>query len=331
MSPAPNDRPAAAESTTEILAAPHDRARALLATGAPAFLFVNPVEYHGPHLPLYNDRIVSHGLARDLHERLARRHPEWPFLVAGDLEAGVEPTRGPGSRHTPFPIVRSLVRESCRALCELGAQRVIILTFHGAPLHNVALEAGVDLCEAMGVRAFSPLNILMRELLEVDGTRYAEAFAGIEDRAEREAMMRDLRLDFHGGFFETSMTLHYAKDAVSPSYRSLPPCPAITPNANFRRASDIARATGASQLHRELELVAWAMGWQALDPFPGYTGRPHRASPEAGATFARFITDRFETAAEDVFAGRARSPAPIMSWAAPLTMNGRLSPAVTAS
>ncbi len=332
MSHAPSDRTAAAEKAENptLLSAPHDKARALLSTGAPAFLLVNPVEYHGPHLPLHNDRIVSEGLSRDLHRRLAAQHPEWPFLIGGDLEVGVEPTRGPGTRATPFPVVRSLVRESCRALAELGAQRVVLMTFHGAPLHNIALEAGVELLESMGVRALSPLNLVLRELLEVDGTRYAEAFEGIEDVREREEMMKDLRLDFHAGFFETSMTLHYAKDAVSPSYKSLPPCPPIRPIAGWKRAADLAGVAGAAQLRRELELAASAMAWQALDPFPGYTGRPHRASPEAGAVFSRFILDRYETTANEVFAGRARSPAPIMAWSARLTMNGRFSPVHTA-
>ena len=36
----------------------------LLATGAPVFLCVNPVEYHGPHLSLHNDRLISEGVAR---------------------------------------------------------------------------------------------------------------------------------------------------------------------------------------------------------------------------------------------------------------------------
>ena len=42
---------------------PHSRARALLATGAPVYLSVNPVEFHGPHLSLHNDLVVSRALS----------------------------------------------------------------------------------------------------------------------------------------------------------------------------------------------------------------------------------------------------------------------------
>src|SRR5262245_44467142 len=140
---------------------PHSRARQLCATGAPVFMSVNPVEYHGPHLSLHNDRLVSAGLSRDLSACIARRHPEWPFLEADDLEVGVEPAAGLGSRHTTYLEVRALVRESCRALVELGARRVVLMTFHGAPLHNLALEAGVELLRQLGVEALAPFNEIL--------------------------------------------------------------------------------------------------------------------------------------------------------------------------
>src|SRR5437762_7047770 len=85
-----------------LLDVPHQEARRLVRSGAPVYLTINPVEYHGPHLSLHNDRLVSRGLVRELHARLAARHPEWPLLFGSDLEIGVEPCPGIGSRHTPF-------------------------------------------------------------------------------------------------------------------------------------------------------------------------------------------------------------------------------------
>lgn len=307
-----------------LLDMPHDRAREVLSSGAPVFLFINPVEYHGPHLPLHNDLLVSLGLARDLHRRWAEQHPDWPFLSAGDLEIGVAPTKGLGSRHTAFPAACTLVREACRALVELGARKVVLMTFHGAPLHNLAIEEGVILLEKAGVRALAPFNAAMRFLLDVDPAAFPEAFAAIEDPVEREQMMRELFLDFHAGFFETSMTLHYAPDAVSPAHRALPPCPRVEPVAPFARASRVAAALGKAELARELSLVAWGMGWQLLDPFPGYTGRPHLASATAGAAIARHMIDRYTELSEEVFAGRARSPEPILRWTAAATLHGRI-------
>lgn len=307
-----------------LLDLPHDDARALLADGAPAYLTVNPVEYHGPHLSLHNDALMSRGLVRDLHARLARRRPEWPLLWAGDLEVGVDATKWPGSRQTPFVVVRELVREACRGLVALGAKQVVIMTFHGAPLHAHAIEAGIELLGEHGVRAVAPFNGLLQELLDPDVSKIAGAYAHVEDAAERDLMMREQRYDFHAGFGETSLALHYAPESVSPKYRELPPCPPIPAVPAWKRASALARRAGAKRLADELSFAAHGLGWQAMRPFPGYTGRPHRASAQAGAVLASAFVDGFEQAVEDVFAGRARSPEPIMKWAQTLSLDGRI-------
>jgi creatinine amidohydrolase len=304
---------------------PHSEASRLVSSGAPVYLTVNPVEYHGPHLSLHNDRLVSLGLARDLHARLQKRH-DWPFLVAADLEIGVEPCPGIGSRHTPFAVARELVGEACRALAELGAERVIIMTFHGSPLHTLAIEAGLQLLAERGVRAVNPFNYVMRQLLMLDDvTPYAAAFAHIDDAGERAAMMAEMRTDFHAGFFETSMALKYAPDSVDPAYPALPPCPPIRRDPALDLASRAARAMGRDVLARELDFAAAGKGWNAMRPFYGYTGRPHRASAAAGEVFARAILDQYEPGVEAVLDGGAASPDPILKWVGVVSMGGRLS------
>lgn len=303
---------------------PNGEARRLLARGAPAWLFVDPIEYHGPHLSLHNDALVSAGLARDLHAQIAA--PGEPMLVAANLEMGVDPTPGVGTRFVPFPVVRDAVREACRGLAELGAQRVVLMTFHGAPLHAAALQAGVELLAARGVPAVVPFNLLMRELLAPDASRWPDVFELVEDPAERAAVMRDLRSDFHAGFLETSLALHYAPDSVSRDLARVPPCPAIAPDPVFARAARLARAAGRAELATELELAAVATGWHALSPFPGYTGRPHLARAEVGRRAAAHLTARFADVTRAVFDGTARSPAPIFAWMAGMTLGGRLAP-----
>src|SRR4051812_14310306 len=150
---------------TSLLDLPHAEARRLLAGGAPVYLPVNPVEYHGPHLSLHNDALIAQGLAAELHAGLCQREAlggsDWPFLVAGGLEIGVDPAPGPGSRATPYAEVRDQVTEACLALADLGARKVVLMTFHGAPLHALALEGGIHALAARGVTALSPMNILL--------------------------------------------------------------------------------------------------------------------------------------------------------------------------
>jgi len=302
----------------------HTEARRLLAIGAPVFLTINPVEYHGPHLPLHTDRLISRGLVRDLFSRLSTGKANIPLLVADDLEIGVAPTPGPASRATSYPDACKLVREACRALVEMGARRVVLMTFHGAPLHNLAIEEGIDELTRAGVRAVAPFNRIMRLMLRLDSFRFADALSHIEDAEEREHIRRGFRFDFHGGFFETSILLHYAPHAVDPLFRTLPPCPSFTPNPRWLTASRAARMAGQIDLANEFRFAAWAYGWNELRPFPGYTGSPHRATEEAGAKLSRALLDECEAVVEAVFAGAERSPEPIMRWTASATLGGRL-------
>lgn len=287
------------------------------------YLPVNPVEYHGPHLSLHNDHLVSLGFAADLHARLAPEGGGLPLLVAASIEAGVEPCPGPGSRAVSFRTLKRLVEDACISLAELGARRVVLMTFHGAPLHSIALDAGVRALEARGARAIQPLNLLMNELVALDASPFAAAFAHVEEREEREGMMRDLGLDFHAGFMETSVALHYAPESVSGMYRTLPPCPPIVADRALAAAARAARAAGRERFATELGFAAAGRGWAALRPFPGYTGRPHRATAAAGAVFAEKIVERYAEVTSAVFAG-APTPRPIMGWMVGATLGGTI-------
>src|SRR4051794_35284012 len=210
---------------TSLLDLPHAKVRSLLASGAPVYLPVNPVEYHGPHLSLHNDALISQGILRDIHAGMQEKGADWPLLVASDLEIGVDPCPGPGTRATSYADACTLVVEACRRLHELGAQRVVLVTFHGSPLHSMALDAGAQWLTRHGVRALAPMNGLLRAMLDLRIDDYADAYASISDPEERATMMQGAAFDFHAGFFETSLALHYAPDSVDPLYTRLPPCP----------------------------------------------------------------------------------------------------------
>jgi len=308
-----------------------DAAIATLARGAPVYLPVNPIEYHGPHLSLRNDHLVSVGLAADLHAALEPLHGGAPLLVARDLDVGVDPAPGPGSIAVSLADVSRAVEDACAWLADHGATRVVLMTFHGSPLHAVALDAGARLLGRRGVRAFSPLNLVMRELLDLDVTRFRAAFDCITDARDRDGAIATFAQDFHAGFFETSMALHYAPDSVLPIHRRLPPCPPLSPRSSARAASRAAKALGAGVLARELSLVADGLAWYALRPFPGYTGAPHLARAEAGAIFAREIVSAYAGSARDVLYGASPTPRPIMPWLRAATLGGRLGPSVPLS
>jgi creatinine amidohydrolase len=308
----------------------HARAREVCASGAPIYVLVNPLEYHGPHLSLRNDALCAAGFAREIHAAFRDAHPNWPLVLGAEIVGGVEPTRGAGSARVSYAALCRLLVDACAALCDLGARRVVLMTFHGHPLHNLALEAGVKACMKRGVRAFAPLSVLLREMLAFDPddpklrAAFAPAFAHIEAPETREALYRGLGEDFHAGFFETSLALHFAPQSVDPSFTALPPCPTAKPDRVFRALSRAAAGMGKKNLAAELRYAALGRGWDALDPFPGYTSAPAYASREAGAVFAREITLHFAAAARAVLDEGAPGPEPIMRWLRAVTLGGRI-------
>ena len=313
------------DDTISLFDLPHREARRLVATGVPVFLPIDPVEYHGPHLSLHNDHLVSTGLARGTLARLRREHPgarDWPFVLASNLELGAEPVPGPGTRAIRYRTERSIVVRACEALAELGAKRVVLMTFHGAPLHSVALQHGVRALVRHGVRALAPFHALLRILLEGDPREFAGALAHVAE-PEQSAMIDALPLDFHAGFVETSFALHYAPRSVDPIHLDLPDCPPIPADARLSRASLMAERAGRARFSRELRYAALGVGWASLRPFPGYTGRPRHARAEAGAFFARVAEETCARACSEVFDG-APPPEPLMGWLEAATLGGRL-------
>lgn len=311
----------------------HNKARTLVACEAPVFLLVNPVEYHGPHLPLYNDFILSFAASRDLHARLMAREEsrhDWPFILAAPLHMGVDPVPGHGSVPFTYHQVRQGVLRACVGLEAMGVKTVFLMTFHGAPLHAMALQAGVRYLNARGIRAIAPFNLLLHEMLNYVPGKFDMALEPLRDEVMREHISKNLYKDFHGGFFETSVALHYAPDTVDPEYKKLPPCPEISPNPVFSATARIAARLGWSRFAAECRFAAYGLGWLKLNPLPGYTGWPHLASAATGKAFAEVLMHHYVEAAEALLDSRApltratSHSEPIMKWIRPLSLGGRI-------
>ncbi|MFN9809910.1 MAG: creatininase family protein [Deltaproteobacteria bacterium] len=308
-----------------ILDLPHRQARALLRGGAPVFLSVDPVEYHGPHLSLRNDHLVSTGLARRFHaaieEARAGQEP-WPLLCASTLDAGVDPTPGPGSRAVAFRALSELIVGACQALADLGAQRVVLMTFHGAPLHSISLQRGVEALLRRNVRAIAPLHLLLSDVATRSPEPFAPALAHVPE-AERGPMLAALRNDFHAGFMETSFALALAPASVDPIHRALPDCPPFAPDPRLLRLAHAADRIGNRVLGAELRVVAHGLGWSKVRPFPGYTAQPRYATAASGEVFVAYAVSRAVPRILDVVAGGPPPPPP-MAWMEALTLRGRL-------
>lgn len=295
---------------------PHQSIKEKVRTGAPVFILVNPVEYHGPHLSLHTDGLISEGIAKDLYSRMLARHPSWPFLEFAPIELGVDPTPGPGSQKTSYFRLRSSILQAAKSLVEIGAEKVIWVTFHGGPAHNTAIHAGIDYLADKGIPSFNVMNLVLETMIDYDESYFAAAFESISDLAVRERLKNEMMSDLHGGFYETSMALHYAPQSVAKNYQETPDCPKIELNAVLSVFKTLVDRFGSRRLSREMGFGFYALSWAALKPFPGYTSRPRLANLDAGRVFAADLMRRSLTACERVFEQKEKAPRPILEWSA---------------
>lgn len=297
---------------------PHRAARALLAEGHPVWLPVNPVEYHGPHLSLHNDHLLATAVAARTHAALGL---DGPLCLTADLEVGVHPTEGPGSRHCAVGQVAAAVEQATLRLADLGARAIVLATFHGAPLHAIALDRGAAAARARGVQVVDPFLWVVAQGVQPDADAIEAAVETVAPDAA-DTLRASLPTDVHAGFFETSLALALAPDAVAADHRALPPCPPVTRDPALMQAASLAERLGRDALAGELRFAAFGRAWQGLRPFPGYTGHPAWANPDAG----RLIADRIvaEAAARLPAALAGAPPRPGFRWLYALTLGGRL-------
>ncbi len=290
---------------------PEGRLNAVFAEN-PLFIFINPTEYHGPHLPLANDYLISQGLAERLFARMKKWGIAERFIAAPLINMGLDPTPGPGTIVTSARHFENHLDAFADKLPGIGVKRAVIMTFHGAPRHNHAIQRFVKKLGAAGIQALNPMNTILKKLLEYTPGDYADALLPVKDTAARAEISKHLGSDYHAGFFETSLTLALAGASVDPAYKNLPDCPPVEIPAWQKAAIRGMRSLGQQGAARELVFAAEALAWIKLDPFPGYTGKPRFANAKSGEIFVSRILSEYETAVRSVFIEGGSPPEPVM-------------------
>ncbi len=295
--------------------------RALAAKGVPAWVCIDPIEYHGPHLSLRNDQLIAEGLMRQSHAILQERHPDWPLVFAGQLGIGMDTVPGPGTVDVPYREVLRQTRTMGRRLLDLGFGRMVFLTFHGSPFHNAALWEAAEELREQGARVATPMNILTRRIMAPDPEEFAAVYEAVPNPKDAARLRARAHEDFHAGFGETSLAIHFAPETVI-DHQSVPPAPALQTQPIWEAAARVADGLGKSVLAQEMRFVGMGMAWFGLRPFPGYSCEPAHASAEVGAIFADLICAGMVEDVESVLVDGAASLPPVLKWVSTLTFGG---------
>jgi creatinine amidohydrolase len=312
----PNTRP-----THTPLANPRNSAyhQLMLTPARIALIYVNPVEYHGPHLPLSTDFDISRGLWERLQPALAVRGTPTQVASLREIHRGCDPARGPGTENTTLDELKRQVLTAARSAAQERPDLVLFLTFHGAPKHAAAIEAGITYLRTQNVRAYNPFNHVLQRHRDYDPSWMESVAPLITEPYFRERWLETVPTDFHGGLFETSVLLALNPDKVSPDWKKAPDCPDRFTALPFKIATKTLRALGFESLAREMAIAGDATAWASNPTYLGYTGKPRLATAEIGEAFVEIILRDYVEGFEQVLSGRAQSPKPILQWTVRLT------------
>lgn len=259
-----------------------DRERCLM------FLPVSPLEQHGPHMPLGMDLFGAEFLSQRMAELWDSLHPDWNTLLIPALPVGSNAFDFPGSLFTRQRVVRDLLVDYGASLARHGFKNIVLITVHGGTGHIVAME---EACEIVSKRfkctCVSPVGAVATKFFS--GGYFDELDELLSQPLTPEE--KDLlKVDWHAGWWETSLMLLARPDLVKSSYQELEPVIVD----DFRRINDaLCRSVGDGA---------------------GFMGAPAKASREFGEILSNlFVKDAIRIVERmvidhEVLGAEARSP-----------------------
>jgi creatinine amidohydrolase/Fe(II)-dependent formamide hydrolase-like protein len=226
------------------------------------------LEEHGPYLPAHTDGILSEGLTQELAHAIATRKPGWKVLVFPQIPLGASGSNELGG-HFVFAgtyavrpaTLRAVFMDLAAELGEQGFRRIIVVSVHGAPQHNRALDQASDFFRD----TYGGSMVHLWGLVPVLGG-WGRALVTLSDAEKKEE-----GVSLHAGMDETSLLLHLRPNLVSPTYKEAP----VVTGHSLRESFEVAKA------------VDW----------PGYLGSPRLASARLGeAIWKSFVAAAVEHA-----------------------------------
>jgi len=182
---------------------------------------IGPLEEHGPHLPFGVDAFNADYVAEETARLIGTIDKTITVVKIPVLYLGTHVYRAGGSLWTRQRVVRDLIVDYGRSLVRHGFRRLIIVSAHGGPRHFVALEeAAAIVSRERGVRMISLTSRIVVDFLL---GRYGEQIAaemGIPLSMEDREV---LSMDYHAGWWETSMMLLLKPHLVDRNFVNLPP------------------------------------------------------------------------------------------------------------
>jgi len=240
------------------------------------YLIINPLEAHGPHLPVGTDLFTAQDAAVEAIKILQEKKKDLTYVLLPAVPVGYCKflTDFPGSISTSSRVVRDIVYSMGSSLADHGFKYMIICTYHMAIPHLKGIYSAMKkLGSKYNMRTCEP---------------WGPYFFSDKIQKNEPKLGFDTSKDMHAGFRETSLMKYQYPYLVDESYKNL---------QNIYRDLNSPRVVGKT--------------FKQLGLKEGYVGSPALADADYGRWFFNETVNVYVNATIDLYEGKPLSELPV--------------------
>jgi creatinine amidohydrolase len=190
-------------------------------------LFILPIgmiEEHGPHLPIGADTLGILYEANGVSRQTSKALSGWNVVMMPTInygQGGANQAGGilvhSGTYAIRQSTLRSIVADVGGQVAQNGFKWIFVMTGHGAPAHNIAINEACDFIS----ETFDVTMLNLTALFKADAAIQSKGKA-VDAKHFSAAELASFGMDVHAGVGETSAILAIRPDLVDSRYRALP-------------------------------------------------------------------------------------------------------------
>ena len=233
------------------------------------FLPINPMEEHGPHLPIGTDFLIARDAAVEAIKILNKKNPELTYVLMHPIPIGSceFATDFPGTISVSSKVVRDVVYSTGSYMASHGFKYMVICSYHMALAHLKGI--------------YSAMNRLTKKYNMGVCEPWGPYFYSNEVEKREPKLGFDTSKEVHAGFRETSLMKYQYPYLVDESYKQL---------QSIYRDLNSPRVIGKK--------------FKQLGLKDGYVGSPARADVDYGRWFFNETVEVYARSAIDLYEGK---------------------------
>lgn len=185
------------------------------------FLVISPLEEHAPHLPIGTDIFIAQYFAQKTAEELSQNRPDWCVVLIAPLAVGAHVFKFKGSVRHSVQTVYDVLWGYGKSVAQWGFKYLVLISAHGGAGHiSVLEEAASKISKKLKIKAISLTGVIAVNFLL---GKYVDRIQQALYRKLDDEELKNLKYDYHAGWWETSMLLWIKPELVKEKYKELPP------------------------------------------------------------------------------------------------------------